>query len=343
MVPQQWYAIYPARRVGKKPVGLTRLGQKIVLWRDGDGRLVCMPDRCCHRAAQLSCGRVVDGCIECPYHGMRYDGDGAVVKIPALGTRPIPRVFHLGPLPCREERGLVWLWHGDARADLPPIPWDDALDAELAPGRHAVDIEDQFDINYLRLMENSTDLFHVPFVHRRTIPVGEVLEDFECTSDGVHVRVSGRMTDGKSRGLVAAVHVVVPSLLIITAGKVRFLAIATPIDEHNTWVFARYVQDYVRLPLIGGFLSWLLGVFDYRLLQRYQDAPVWRTQQLDDPGDVGHYQLLVGDGGVACYFRIRHRLLQEAQHTDGDERDDREGPASNRSHRSEPLRSAVAP
>ena len=150
MVPEQWYAIYRSTRLTTKPIGLTRLGQKIVLWRDASGRAVCMPDRCCHRAAQLSRGRVREGCLECPYHGMRYDGDGCVVKVPALGARPVPAVLHLGPLPCREERGLIWLWHGKPRAAsdtaaLPPIPWDDALDAELAPSPHAVDFEDPFD------------------------------------------------------------------------------------------------------------------------------------------------------------------------------------------------------
>jgi len=57
----------------------------------------------------------------------------------------------------------------------------------------------------------------VPFVHRRTIPVGEVLEDFTCESEGVHIRVSGRMTDGegKGKGAAATVHVVAPCLLLM--------------------------------------------------------------------------------------------------------------------------------
>lgn len=314
MIPRrQWYAILRSRRVGNAPVGITRLGQRIVLWRDAAGRVVCLPDRCCHRAAQLSRGRVREGCLECPYHGMRYAADGRVVKVPALGARPIPQVLHVTPLVCREERGLVWLWHGPDEPVLPPVPWDDALDAELRPQRHATDFEDEFDVSYLRVMENSTDLFHVPFVHRRTIPIGEILEDFECTAEGPHIRVSGRMTNGRTVGVAATVHVIAPSLLLLSFGtKVRFVAVATPIDESHTWLFARYVQDYVKLPVLGRLASWLLGALDYRLLQRHQDLPVWRSQQLAAPDDISDYHLIKGDGGVAAYFRA-HRILSGAR------------------------------
>jgi len=334
VIRDQWYAVFRSKQLGRRPVGLTRLGRPIVLWRDGEGRARCFLDRCCHRAAALSRGRVADGCLECPYHGLRYDAEGAVVKVPALGKRPLP-TLRVESIPVREAHGLIWMWHGRRHHTLPPLPWDDALAAELGTGPH-VDFEDEFDVSYLRIMENATDIFHVPFVHRRTMPAGEVLEDFACDVDGVHIRVRGRLTNGEgARGLAVAVHVVAPSLLLLhVSPSARFVALATPIDDANTWLFARYVQDYVRIRLLGTVLAWLLGAFDYVALQRYQDAPIWRSQRLADPGDLRGYRLLDGDRGVAAYFQIRGRLLRQAQ--DDERRDDREDPASDRLHRGPP-------
>jgi len=44
-------------------------GQAWVLFRDAEGRPACVLDECAHRACPLSIGRVVEGTIECPYHG----------------------------------------------------------------------------------------------------------------------------------------------------------------------------------------------------------------------------------------------------------------------------------
>jgi len=92
VIPDQWYAIHPSADLGaSRPIGLERFGRALVLWRDRRGRARCFLDRCCHRAAAPSRGRVRDGCLECPYHGLRYDAEGTVVKVPALGTkRPRP-------------------------------------------------------------------------------------------------------------------------------------------------------------------------------------------------------------------------------------------------------------
>ncbi|WP_425161602.1 Rieske 2Fe-2S domain-containing protein, partial [Candidatus Binatus sp.] len=78
-----WYPIAASGGVVKrKPIGIKRLGQALVLWRADDGRVICVPDRCSHRAAALSAGKIRDGCLECPYHGLRFDASGQCVLIP---------------------------------------------------------------------------------------------------------------------------------------------------------------------------------------------------------------------------------------------------------------------
>ncbi|MDD4993107.1 MAG: Rieske 2Fe-2S domain-containing protein [Paludibacter sp.] len=62
MIYNQWYVILDSKEVGrKKPVKVTRLNETMVVWRDQSGKVNCIADRCCHRGASLSCGKIVDG------------------------------------------------------------------------------------------------------------------------------------------------------------------------------------------------------------------------------------------------------------------------------------------
>ncbi|PZR18539.1 MAG: hypothetical protein DI536_01275 [Archangium gephyra] len=95
-IRQQWYAALPSVRLKSKPVAITRFGTKLVLWRDARGNAVCMVDRCAHRLAQLSRGRVRDGCLECPYHGLRYDSEAPVFRFACSPSRSVKRAASSG-------------------------------------------------------------------------------------------------------------------------------------------------------------------------------------------------------------------------------------------------------
>ncbi|MGV8984378.1 Rieske 2Fe-2S domain-containing protein, partial [Clostridium sp.] len=83
MIRNQWYGILDSKEVkNKKPIGVTRLGEKLVFWRSEDGRVNCIFDKCCHRGASLSAGKVVHDKITCPFHGFQYDASGKVTLIP---------------------------------------------------------------------------------------------------------------------------------------------------------------------------------------------------------------------------------------------------------------------
>ena len=72
-----WYPILLSTDLGDdKPVGITRLGEELALWRDGDGTVHTFADRCAHRGVKLSAGDVVGGRLACRYHGLQYDGTG---------------------------------------------------------------------------------------------------------------------------------------------------------------------------------------------------------------------------------------------------------------------------
>ena len=88
-----WYIAAEARELRRKPIGLELYGEKIVLFRDERGEPAALEDRCAHRNLELSQGKAIDGCIECQYHGWRYDGAGALKAVPSLGRNARTRWF----------------------------------------------------------------------------------------------------------------------------------------------------------------------------------------------------------------------------------------------------------
>jgi phenylpropionate dioxygenase-like ring-hydroxylating dioxygenase large terminal subunit len=103
-----WHPVALSTELAAAPMRVRLLGESWVIARLPE--LVALPDRCPHRAAPLSRGRVVDNSIECPYHGWRFDQQGRVVVIPALGDGPVPSGCRSTPAAgVTEHLGLVWI------------------------------------------------------------------------------------------------------------------------------------------------------------------------------------------------------------------------------------------
>ncbi|MGD0750238.1 MAG: Rieske 2Fe-2S domain-containing protein [Anaerolineales bacterium] len=97
MIPNQWYAILESNEIKKgKIIGVTRMGGKMVVWRNRQGELSLMSDKCPHRGVVLCIGKVMGDCIQCPFHDFEYDTSGACSLVPAIGsnTEP-PRALHV--------------------------------------------------------------------------------------------------------------------------------------------------------------------------------------------------------------------------------------------------------
>lgn len=159
-----WYVACTSTELGKKkPLGRTIMEEMIALFRDAEGKPVALLDRCLHRNALLSEGDVFDGCIGCPYHGWTYDAEGVCVNIPSEGpetfARPDKRVR---AFPCREQDGLIWVFMGEAREELPEPP---RMPYYRKDGWQAYYMVTRFENNVTNLVENFMDVPHTVFVH----------------------------------------------------------------------------------------------------------------------------------------------------------------------------------
>ena len=316
LIPNQWYPIFDSMRLKRrKPVGVTRLGEQLVLWRDGSGAVVCMADRCPHRAAQPSLGWIRDDCLVCPFHGLRFDSSGRCVMIPANGEdQPVPRGFDLPARQVREAHGLIWYWYGDSEPAA-EIPWfPEAPD----PGPRTSTVQRDYPVSYLRVMENLGDMHHVPFVHRATIlGAGNRVEVQEARLDGAIVRLKVALRHERS-GWMRPTYTFksamrLPTLATIAVAKgVQFVASATPIDRDHTWLWARYGQDYVPSWLGGSAAARLAAKFDLELVFTHHDMRMLASQQRNHPDDISAYRLFEADRAIALYFGLCKQAMQES-------------------------------
>lgn len=157
---QLWHPVAQAQDVTNTPLAVQLLGQAIVLWRNEDDAVQAFADRCPHRGARLSMGRVENGRLECPYHGWQFASGGRCVKVPALPEFTPPPTQCVKSFEVQQAYGLVWV---RLEAGEHPLP---AFAAEADEHLRKVNCG-PYDVaaSAPRIIENFLDMSHFGFVH----------------------------------------------------------------------------------------------------------------------------------------------------------------------------------
>jgi phenylpropionate dioxygenase-like ring-hydroxylating dioxygenase large terminal subunit len=165
----QWYCAALAEEIGRAPLGRIFLNEPVVMYRKADGAAVALEDRCCHRRAPLSKGKIEGDNLRCGYHGLLYEPGGRVIWAP--GQDKLPPGAEVRSYPLCEKHGWVWIWMGDpALSDpkaAPAFHWYDA------PGWASCGACLDVKANYMLLVDNLLDLSHLAFLHIKTIGAGD--------------------------------------------------------------------------------------------------------------------------------------------------------------------------
>jgi vanillate O-demethylase monooxygenase subunit len=141
------------------------LGQHVLLFRGDSGEVFALNDRCPHRGALLSRGRLEGDGVRCMYHGIKYDGSGKCVQIP--GQDMIPPKLRVPGYPVVERRPFIWVWMGEAAKADPALIVD--LPYLHDPEWKGIPAYLHYDANYLLIVDNLSDFSHLAFVHTRTL------------------------------------------------------------------------------------------------------------------------------------------------------------------------------
>ena len=327
-----WYVAGWADDLAAEPIARTFLEEPVALFRDEDGVAHAIGGRCPHRFAALGKGRVVDGAVECPYHGLRFDGTGACVFNPhEKGV--VPRVS-TGSYPLVERYNLLWIWMGEAAladpAMIPDFAW--LVDPKLDAVRGTAYTEG----NYELYTDNILDLGHSNFVHPAlaanawTIGKRRFREDgnsvwatythpSDYLADGINM-ILGRQ--GQRQDFFCDIRWDAPAVLFLDyragppgtpkekATALPSLHAFTPETHDSTHYFWAVSRDFA----LGdeGFSTAMRGALEHAF--EHEDAPVIRDAHRLMAGR-SFWELdpviLTGDAGGVRARRVLERLIRE--------------------------------
>jgi vanillate O-demethylase monooxygenase subunit len=326
-----------------KMVAKTFLNQRIVMFRDSQGVVKALEDRCPHRFVPLHLGELKGDTIQCAYHGLTFDCSGACVLNPH-GNGAIPKAAKVRSYPMAEVYGLVWIWMGDAdKADQALISDFTELDpVKKFVGKSYLLVN----ANYVLENDNIMDLSHIEFLHKASLGSSKVSEgkiDVVQVGDTVH---SMRSTSAEKltadlermRGIPPGqlvdrwldVRWNAPASMLLTTGftytgrpkeegrELFSTHLFTPETESTTHYWFGIAFPRAMGPegetLAEQNIKWLIQPFSK------EDMPMLEAQQ-QTIGDRDFWSLnpvlLPSDGGAVRARRVLDRLIKEEQESLG--------------------------
>ncbi|MDJ1651116.1 MULTISPECIES: aromatic ring-hydroxylating oxygenase subunit alpha [Gordonibacter] len=323
MIPNQWYAVLSSSEIRRgRPVGVTRFGKRLVLWRDSEGNVACLDGTCCHRGANLAAGRVEGDHVHCPFHGLRYSADGRVVAIPANGLEAeVPENFRVRAYLAVDAFGFIWVFYGkpeDAPDDLPMF-------AEFRGNFPYAERSEVWGVHYSRAIENQLDVIHLPFVHPNTIGRGhKTLVNGPVTmwdADTLTFYVKNEPDHGQTPQTadeienwhdLNSLQYRVPNLWQNRiSDDLRVMAAFAPIDDEHTKIYLRLYQRIVTAPVLCDVVCAAGNVANGVIL--HQDRRVVLTQRPKKTELKMGENLLRGDKPVIEFRSRREELKHSAE------------------------------
>ncbi|MBK7857862.1 MAG: aromatic ring-hydroxylating dioxygenase subunit alpha [Archangiaceae bacterium] len=258
-----WTPVTVSQRLKKKPLAVQVAGEKLVLFRTPEGAVKALVDRCPHRGVALSLGRVTaDGCLECPFHAWKFDGQGQNCGVPLNPDAKRERLFAT-PVPARALGGLLWVFTAPV-AEAPHEP--EVPETLTRPGLARTYLEVEWKAHWTRAMENMLDTPHVPFLHRRTI--GRFVRPYLKADSSMDIEVHDEPYGFRTRGVldrdtareVGHLDFYRPNIMVLHIPTpnhtFRMHAICVPQGPLSTRMIVVGARSFARLPLLNPLFNY---------------------------------------------------------------------------------------
>jgi phenylpropionate dioxygenase-like ring-hydroxylating dioxygenase large terminal subunit len=320
----------------------TIMNEPVVLFRKSDGAVAALEDRCAHRFAPLSMGKIVGGDrIQCPYHGLEFDGSGACVRNPH-GAKNIPARARVKSYPVVEKHKAIWIWMGAAPADAGKIPDFSVLDN--VPELHTTKRDGiVIRAHYQLIIDNLLDVSHTSYLHEGILGNQDTIEsDTAVEQDRDDVLVSRYATNAIPPGMFVPfwpdhpprvdkftkMRWMAPSTLCLFTGICEIGAapesgtgyhgihILTPETERSTHYFFTAVRWGVKTADDAVNRDLQKRVAEIRRFAfEEQDAPVIEAQQrmIESAMEPLDPVILAVDVGCVRYKRVLGKMIAEEQ------------------------------
>jgi phenylpropionate dioxygenase-like ring-hydroxylating dioxygenase large terminal subunit len=325
-----WYApLCSGQLRGTKLLQAMLLGVPLVIGRDAQGRAFAMRDTCPHRGMPLSAGRMVDGHLECPYHGWKFDGrTGQCKEIPSLTGKEGLNVekIYAGHFACEEADGYIWVYvpepgmKSDPGEGPPRLP---TFGARYRLTHLAAELPVSIDHGIIGLMDPA----HGPFVHqawwwRARTSIHEKEKIFEPIPNGFRIRAHSPSANSAAYKLLGVygkpittkIEFVLPNIRLeeIHCGDYWFSsrAMVVPVTATQCRLeFAAAWNVFRHVP----FMTSIFRIFGRMFIGQDQ-----RTMSLQAQGLKHNPPLMLiddADRPAKWYFQLKQALL-DARRTD---------------------------
>jgi len=229
------------------PVRVRILSEKLVAFRDSQGRVGLLEEHCSHRGTSLFFGRNEECGLRCIYHGWKYDMEGNVLDTPAepAGSDFKSKLKHVA-YPTMEAAGIVFGYLGpqDKMPLFPNYEWT------LLPKDQTYVTKGLLECNYLQGLEGECDSSHLSFLHREFIASGRrqlfALDSspaYETEETDFGVRLIATRNAGPDTQYVRVSSFVMPITCWVPARN-REAHIYVPADDEHAWRYdLGFLQD----------------------------------------------------------------------------------------------------
>lgn len=326
MLKNKWYLICPSDELKNKIIKKKILGEDIILFRNQDGEIAALEDRCCHRNVNLSLGYLNNNKIVCGYHGWEYDKNGSCVKIPSqLPGDKIPPTAKIKSYPVNDFNKWVWIFMGDEDKSVQINPTDIPEMNEWPFTYKAYTIKADLETT----AESLIDPYHIAYVHRNSIKsfMGQIQEspaDFnlKVLDDGIEGfyrranvgTTAEKVYFGDDKNIGTRIRFYYPN---ISRLEIRFKKRILLILEHIMQVDDQHVEMkqitlwkniFPKFPL---FAKYFMAKKSAKIVEEDIDFLSSNLEILEKTKDKFHEVSVKGDEVSLAFRRFWRKKLQE--------------------------------
>jgi phthalate 4,5-dioxygenase len=253
------------------PVRVKLLSERLIAFRDTEGRYGLMDEFCAHRGVSLWFGRNEECGLRCAYHGWKYDVTGQCVEVPSEPeTGNFAANVKLTSYPLVKVGDILWTYMGPAELQ-PPLP---EYEFVHVPSDQTYTSKRWQECNWLQALEGGIDSSHVTFLHSGQLNsdplfkgskgnqynAGDVKPFFEVAETDGGLLVAARRNAEEGHYYWRITPWVMPSFTMVPPRGDHPVHghIWAPIDDENCWVYsfdyhpARALTQTERQAMIDG-------------------------------------------------------------------------------------------
>ena len=222
------------------PVRLKLLGERLVAFRDTNGRIGLLDERCPHRTVSLFFGRNEQSGLRCVYHGWKFDVDGNCIDMPSEpASSNFMHKVKTTAYPTEEHGGVIWTHMGppEQRPEFPDLEWT------KVPASHRFASRHEQECNWLQGLEGGFDSAHLAFLHKGSVEGGPTIVpsryEVIATDFGYVIGTGRNIPSGETEW---SANVMLTPFHKLIATVPHGAHVWVPIDDDNTML---YSVDYM--------------------------------------------------------------------------------------------------